>query len=105
MSTSKNCPNDNCLLLQNDFNQDCQVCHLCRAAAASEYAVYIKPKTGIAEVYNFSELASQRLDPDVDRVTIYGLSGENYYCKELVSFQPSTTTEKKALYNLVSSWS
>ena len=105
MHKIESCPyEDNCLLLEKDFNKNCEICQACRKGMPDEYAVHVKNTDGLSELHGFSELPSIRLNPKTDRVTIYSLSGKPYYSNEVISFQPSTASEKSALHALVSTW-
>ena len=80
------CPYDRkCLLLEKKFNHYCITCQMCRMGIPDEYAVHIRGKDGLAEVKRLSELSAQGLDANVDHVTLYSLSGKNYYSIEITS--------------------
>lgn len=80
------CPYDRkCLLLEKKFNHYCITCQMCRMGIPDEYAVHIRGKDGLAEVKRLSELPAQGLDANVDHVTLYSLSGKNYYSIEITS--------------------
>ncbi|NNJ92059.1 MAG: hypothetical protein HKP55_10310 [Gammaproteobacteria bacterium] len=80
------CPHDEkCLLLQKAFNHYCVTCQMCRMGIPDEYAVHIIGKDGLSEVKRLSELPSSGFGSTVDCATLYSLSDENFYSKEVTS--------------------
>ena len=105
MYKAESCPhNQKCMLLKKDFNNNCEICQMCQKGMPDEYAVHVKHHDGISEVHRLTELPSLSLNSNIDHVTIYCLSRQIYYSKEVITFQPSTASEKNALYAQVSKW-
>jgi hypothetical protein len=105
MIQAKSCPyGKKCLLLQKGINNNCETCRLCQKGRPGEYAIHVGYKDSHSEAHIFSELPALSLGPGVDLITIYCLSGKDYYSKEVISFKPSTDSQKSALYAEVSTW-
>lgn len=92
------CPNgDKCLLLQTDFNRDCEICKLCRQGQPEEYAIQVAYDSAPSQVCRFHEIASPNLPPEISHINIYRLAGNNYYSKKAFSYKPGGPDLRKQI--------
>lgn len=77
---------------------------MCRQGSPEEYAVHVKFCDGLPRLYRLAELPTLSLGEGVDNVSIYRLSGHDYYAKEVITFQPTANEDKAALFSQVKAW-
>lgn len=97
MNQVDSCPYDGkCLLLEKEFNHYCVICQMCRMGIPDEYAVHVKGKDGVSEVKRLSELPSTGVSSNVEQVTLYSLSHEHYYSREVTRIDTSEPDYKRS---------